>query len=106
MPDNKNAFQQHTWNTGKNFVKIFGLNIGTVMFGAILIYMIFSVILYLTASHMESYQVPSGPLSMNETYTGLSIMTEKCSTGRCWWVCYLLCKRGNQDQCKWSCIQF
>ena len=46
------------------------------MFGAILIYMIFSVILYLTASHMESYQVPSGPLSMNETYTGLSIMTE------------------------------
>ncbi len=38
--------------------------------------MIFSVILYLTASHMESYQVPSGPLSMNETYTGLAIMTE------------------------------
>ena len=28
------------------------------MFGAIFIYMIFSVILYLTASHMESYQVP------------------------------------------------
>lgn len=56
--------------------KIFGLNIGTVMFGAIFIYMIFSVILYLTASHMESYQVPSGPLSMNETYTGLAIMSE------------------------------
>lgn len=75
MPDNK----IHS-GRGPGFLaklrKIFGLNIGTVMFGAIFIYMIFSVILYLTASHMESYQVPSGPLSMNETYTGLAIMTE------------------------------
>ena len=75
MPDNK-AHSSSTPGILAKLRKIFGLNIGTVMFGAILIYMIFSVILYLTASHMESYQVPSGPLSMNETYTGLSIMTE------------------------------
>ena len=73
MPDNK-AHSSSTPGILAKLRKIFGLNIGTVMFGAILIYMIFSVILYLTASHMESYQVPSGPLSMNETYTGLSIM--------------------------------
>ena len=75
MPDNK-THSSSTPGILAKLRKIFGLNIGTVMFGAILIYMIFSVILYLTASHMESYQVPSGPLSMNETYTGLSIMTE------------------------------
>ena len=76
MPDN-NVRSGRTPGILAKLRKIFGLNIGTVMFGAILIYMIFSVILYLTASHMESYQVPSGPLSMNETYTGLAIMTEK-----------------------------
>ena len=75
MPDNK-THSSSTPGILAKLRKIFGLNIGTVMFGAILIYMIFSVILYLTASHMESYQVPSGPLSMNETYTGLAIMTE------------------------------
>lgn len=75
MPDN-NAHSGRTPGILTKLRKIFGLNIGTVMFGAILIYMIFSVMLYLTASHMESYQVSSGPLSMNETYTGLAIMTE------------------------------
>lgn len=75
MPDN-NVRSGRTPGILAKLRKIFGLNIGTVMFGAILIYMIFSVMLYLTASHMESYQVPSGPLSMNETYTGLALMTE------------------------------
>ena len=75
MPDN-NMRSGSTPGILAKLRKIFGLNIGTVMFGAIFIYMIFSVILYLTASHMESYQVSSGPLSMNETYTGLAIMTE------------------------------
>lgn len=59
MPDN-NVRSGRTPGILAKLRKIFGLNIGTVMFGAILIYMIFSVMLYLTASHMESYQVPSG----------------------------------------------
>lgn len=56
--------------------KIFGLNIGTVMFGVLFLYMLFSAILYLTSSHIDSYQVTSGPLSRNETYTGLAIREE------------------------------
>ena len=51
---------------------IFGLNIGTMLFGVLLLYMIFSAILYLTSDKVESYQVISGPLSRNETYTGLA----------------------------------
>ena len=52
------------------------LNIGTFIFGAIFIYRVISVALYLTADHIESYQVTSGPLSRNETYTGLAIREE------------------------------
>lgn len=55
---------------------IFGLNIGTMLFGVLLLYMIFSTILYLTSDKVESYQVISGPLSRNETYTGLAVREE------------------------------
>ena len=74
------------------------------MFGAIFIYMIFSVILYLTASHMESYQVPSGPLSMNETYTGLAIMTENVVQADAGGLRYILRKGRYQDQCQRCCF--
>ena len=56
---------------------VFGLNIGTMMFGALFIYMVFSAVLFLTSNHIESYQVITGPLSRNETYTGLAIREEK-----------------------------
>ena len=56
--------------------KVVGLNIGTIMFGILFIYMAFSAILYFTTTHIESYQVTSGPLSRNETYTGLAIREE------------------------------
>lgn len=45
---------------------VVGLNIGTIMFGILFIYMAFSAILYFTTTHIESYQVTSGPLSRNE----------------------------------------
>ena len=56
--------------------KAFGINIATIIFGALLVYMIFSAILYLTSSHIDSYQVTTGPLSRNETYTGLALREE------------------------------
>ena len=60
--------------------KVAGLNIGTIMFGILFIYMSFSAILYFTTTHIESYQVTSGPLSRNETYTGLAIREETVCT--------------------------
>ena len=53
------------------------LNIGTFIFGAIFIYMIITVVLYLTADHIESYQVTAGPLAKNKTYTALALREEK-----------------------------
>ena len=75
MPDNDKRF---TDNTGilKKIISVLGLNIGTMLFGALFLYMLFSVVLYLTSSNIESYLVIAGPLSRNETYTGLAIRTE------------------------------
>ena len=38
--------------------------------------MLFSAVLYLTSTNIESYLVISGPLSRNETYTGLALREE------------------------------
>ena len=53
------------------------LNIGTILFGAIFIYMVITVILYLTAQHITSYEVTSGSISGNYRYTALAIKSEK-----------------------------
>lgn len=75
MPDNqKNSGNQP--GPLARVRKIFGLNIGTMLFGCLLIYMLFSAVLYLTSANIESYLVISGPLSRNETYTGLALREE------------------------------
>ena len=56
---------------------VVGLNIGTIMFGILFIYMAFSATLNFTTTHIESYQVTSGHLYSNETYTGLAIREER-----------------------------
>ena len=66
-------------NLFRMFQKI-PLNIGTFIFGAIFIYMVISVALYLTADHIESYQVTAGPLAQNQTYTALALREEKVVT--------------------------
>lgn len=74
MPNNKNSTKMP--GILARIRKVVGLNIGTVMFGVLFLYMLFSAVLYLTSGHIESYQVTSGPLSRNETYTGLAIREE------------------------------
>lgn len=76
MSGNKKESPQRLAKLIRNIRSIMGLNIGTIMFGILFLYMIFSAVLYLTSSHTESYQVTSGPLSRNETYTGLAIREE------------------------------
>ena len=76
--------------------KIVGLNIGTVIFAVLFLYMLFSAVLYLTSDKVESYQVISGPLSRNETYTGLAIREEKvCQAESSGYVTYYA-REGNK----------
>ena len=65
-----------------NIKKIFTFNIGTVLFGTLFIYMIISVLLYLTSTRTVSYQVTAGPLSRNQTYTALALYSEEVVTAK------------------------
>ena len=55
-------------------------NIGTIVFGILFIYIILSVIMYITAVHVRSYRVTSGPLAKNQTYTGVAVYSEEIVT--------------------------
>lgn len=55
-------------------------NIGMIIFGAILIYMIATLILYFTANHVTSYEVQQGKLAKNTSFTGVVIRDETVET--------------------------
>ena len=64
----------------QDFKRIFTLNIGTILFGMLFIYMLISIVLYFTSVHFTSYQVVAGPLSKNEIYTGLALYKQQVVT--------------------------
>lgn len=64
-------------NRNSDVQRYFTLNIGTIIFIAVFIYLVVSLIMYLTSNHVQSYQVMSGPLAKNNTYTGLVIRSEQ-----------------------------
>lgn len=70
--------------TVKNFFtsigKLLTFNISTIMFGALLLYMIITVVLYATSSHVTTYQVTTGPLTKNPVCTALSLRSEEVIT--------------------------
>ncbi|MBR3397760.1 MAG: hypothetical protein IKG70_07970 [Lachnospiraceae bacterium] len=56
------------------------LNIGTIIFGALLLYLLITFILFITHRHIETYQVITGPLAGNDTYTALILRDEDVVT--------------------------
>ena len=70
--------------TVKNFFtsigKLLTFNISTIMFGALLLYMIITVVLYATSSHVTPYQVTTGPLTKNPVCTALALRSEEVIT--------------------------
>lgn len=51
-------------------------NIGTVIFGAVFIYLIITLVMYLSADHISSYVVTAGTLSGNDTCDAIALRTE------------------------------
>ena len=70
--------------TVKNFFtsigKLLTFNISTIMFGSLLLYMIITVVLYATSSHVTTYQVTTGPLTKNPVCTALALRSEEVIT--------------------------
>ncbi len=65
------------------------LNIGTILFIGISIYIVISVFAYLTARHVTSYEVTAGSISGNYRYTALALKNETVfSSGSSGYVTY------------------
>lgn len=64
----------------KNIRNVLSFNIATVLFGALFLYMLVTVVLYITSTHVVSYQVTAGPLARNPVLTGLAIRDEQVVT--------------------------
>lgn len=77
MPSLKKEKKKRLYIRFADIKKVVTLNIGTIIFGALFLYMVVSIIMYLTATHITSYQVTSGPLSRNQTYTALALRSEE-----------------------------
>ncbi len=89
MPDNKKKSSQKKTPAAKaankkkrssaqaRGISAARVNIGTVIFGMIAVYLLITLLLYLTATHITSYQVKVGPLSQNETYTAIALREEQ-----------------------------
>lgn len=58
------------------YKKYVGMNIGTVLFGILFIYMVVCMFLYVTSSHIAPYEVTKGTLSGNYKYTALALKSE------------------------------
>lgn len=56
------------------------INIGTILFGIIFIYMVICIFLYVTADHVTSYEVTAGSISGNYRYRALALKTEQIVT--------------------------
>ena len=49
------------------------LNIGIIIFGVIFIYLVVTVLMYLTEKHISVYEVREGSILKDNSYTGLAI---------------------------------
>ena len=67
-------------NNRSGIRRIMTLNIGTIVFGVLFIYIMITIILYMVTTHIDSYQVTSGPLARNMEYTGVAVYSERIIT--------------------------
>lgn len=58
------------------FRKRWNINIGIVIFGVVFVYLIVTVLMYLTSSHISAYEVREGTILKDNAYTGLVLRNE------------------------------
>lgn len=56
--------------------KKWNINIGVIIFGAIFIYLVVTVLLYLTGNHVTAYEVREGSILKDNAYTGFIVRDE------------------------------
>ena len=56
--------------------KKWNINIGVIIFGAVFIYLVVTVLLYLTGNHVTAYEVREGSILKDNAYTGFIVKDE------------------------------
>lgn len=56
--------------------KKWNINIGVIIFGAVFIYLLVTVLLYLTGNHVTAYEVREGSILKDNAYTGFIVRDE------------------------------
>lgn len=72
MADNRNKVTKYR--------RPLNLNIGMLIFAAILIYVLIGVFMYFKTEHIVGYSVKEGSLTSNSIYTGIALRTEEIVT--------------------------
>lgn len=62
------------------FRKKWSLNIGIIIFGIVFIYLVATVLMYLTENHISAYEVREGSILKDNAYVGLAIRSESVIT--------------------------
>ncbi len=68
--------QQNPSNV-KNFKRRIHINLGTIVFGLVFLYILCCVILYFTRNRVSVYEVEAGSIVENQTYTGIAFRQEQ-----------------------------
>lgn len=70
-------------NSGKitKYRQPWNLNIGMLIFAAILVYVVICVLMYFRTDHIVGYSVKEGSLTSNSIYKGIALRTEEIITG-------------------------
>ena len=67
-------------NEIKNNIHVYkkrsNINIGVILFGAILVYLLVTILTYVTAKHVSVYEVREGSILKDNSYTGIVIREE------------------------------
>lgn len=74
------AQRQQSANNIRKYRKPLNLNIGMIIFVAILVYVVYCILASLNVEHISPYEVKEGSLAMNYTYCGIAIRQESIIT--------------------------
>ena len=79
MSERKTAGKRTAGNNKSNimvFRKKWNMNIGIIIFGIVFIYLVVTVLMYLTENHISAYEVREGSILKDNAYVGLAIRSE------------------------------
>lgn len=74
------AQRQQPHNNIRKYRKPLNLNIGMIIFVAILIYVVYCIFASMQVEHISPYEVKEGSLAMNYTYRGIAVRQESIVT--------------------------